>query len=326
MIAAILRAALGDARASPPRATSTTTSACRSRCCACARAHRAARDRARHEPPGRDRAARAHRAAHRRARQQRAARAPGIHGDASRRWRARTALRSRPARTGGIAVFPADDASRRLWHAARRRARARSPSRSRQRRPTSAAAPNGATVAAHAACTRRPARRAAPRMSPARHNVAQRAGRRGRALAAGCPLDAIVRGLEAFAPVQGRSRRRRSSAAAGAHADRRQLQRQPGLRARRHRRAGRRCRRRAGWCSATWARSATRARPSTPRSAPTRGARHRRAAGAPARSAPMRRAAFGSGARHFADVAALLAALRARRRRAQRCWSRARAS
>ena len=47
--------------------------------------------RARHEPPGRDRAAGRDRGADGRARQQRAARAPGVHGTASKRWRARTA-------------------------------------------------------------------------------------------------------------------------------------------------------------------------------------------------------------------------------------------
>jgi UDP-N-acetylmuramoyl-tripeptide--D-alanyl-D-alanine ligase len=69
---------------------------------------------------------------------------------------------------------------------------------------------------------------------------AQRAGRHACALAAGVPLDAVAQGLEAFEPVKGRSRALLRAAWRGAHhAGGRQLQRQPRLGARRHRRAGR---------------------------------------------------------------------------------------
>ena len=69
------------------------------------------------------------------------------------------------------------------------------------------------------------------------------------------------------------------------------------------------CPRRAGWCWATWARSATRARRSTRRSAPTRRQRGIDTfwcAGALCAHAAQ---AYGAGARHFADTPALLAAL-----------------
>jgi UDP-N-acetylmuramoyl-tripeptide--D-alanyl-D-alanine ligase len=68
------------------------------------------------------------------------------------------------------------------------------------------------------------------------HNVRNALAAIACALAAGIPVDAIVRGLEAFAPVSGRLQRKQ--AAERRHRDRRQLQRQPRLRARRHRRAG----------------------------------------------------------------------------------------
>ena len=90
-------------------------------------AHRVARGRARHEPSGRDRASWPRIArADDRAGQQRAARAPGVHGHASRRWRARTARSIAALAADGIAVFPADDALRaavaRAGRAAARRA------------------------------------------------------------------------------------------------------------------------------------------------------------------------------------------------------------
>ena len=176
---------------------------------------------------------------------------------------------------GGTAVFPADDAFAPLWRAlAGGRAAltfalaAGAGRRVRPRRmaPTAAApmrlhTPAGAAVAA-------PARRRAPQ----RAERARRHGLRARPPAA--RSTPIVRGLEAFEPVKGRSQLQTlERGGRGGHADRRQLQRQPRFGARRHRRAGRAARRRAGWCWATWARSATRGRRSTPRSAPTRAQR-----------------------------------------------------
>ena len=135
-----------------------------------------------------------------------------------------------------------------------------------------------------------------------------------------------ARGSSASAGITGRLQVKR--ARERRDRDRRQLQRQSRLGARRDRRAGRVRRRRACWCSATWARSATRGRSSIARSA--RYARERGidallALGELTRAAA---AAFGAGARHFDDVddadrRALAAALHARR---HACWSRARAS
>ena len=85
-----------------------------------------------------------------------------------------------------------------------------------------------------------------------------------------------------------------------------------------------RCPARAGWCWATWARSATRGRSSTPRSAPTR-------ASAASSSLVVGRWREHVGrrsrrARHFDDIEALIAALRAGAGVQRACWSRARAS
>ena len=117
----------------------------------------------------------------------------------------------------GIAVFPADDAHAPTWRelaGARRDAR---PSRS-TRRPTSRAA--AAWHGDHwAVAMQTPAGAAtfALRVAGA-HNVRNALAASAAALAAGCPLEAIVRGLESFAPVRGRSqaqalraRRRRAS-------------------------------------------------------------------------------------------------------------------
>ena len=105
-----------------------------------------------------------------------------------------------------------------------------------------------------------------------RHNVRNALAAVACALAAGVPLAAIAQGLEAFEPVKGRSRALGVTAGRPHHhLGRRHLQRQPRFGARRHRRAGRAARARACWCWATWARSATRARSSTPKSATTRG-------------------------------------------------------
>ena len=73
-----------------------------------------------------------------------------------------------------------------------------------------------------------------------RHNVRNSLAAVGCALAAGVPLASIAAGLEAFEPVKGRSRTLALNFGGRTdHARGRHLQRQPGLRARRHRRAGR---------------------------------------------------------------------------------------
>ena len=106
----------------------------------------------------------------------------------------------------GIAVFPADDAHAPTWRelAGARRAL---DLRARRALPTSPAAavwqrrPLGRDAAA-----RRPARRRFALRVAGRAQRPQRARRqRPAALAAGCPLDAIVRGLEASRAVRGRS-------------------------------------------------------------------------------------------------------------------------
>jgi len=103
----------------------------------------------------------------------------------------------------GVAVFPADDAFAPLW---RRMAGAR---------PVLTFALEGAAdLTAEAAWTgerwsvmlKTPAGAAAATLAAAgRHNVKNALAAAACALAAGCPLEAVVRGLEAFAPVKGRS-------------------------------------------------------------------------------------------------------------------------
>jgi len=103
----------------------------------------------------------------------------------------------------GVAVFPADDAFAPLWHAMA------------GTRPMLTFALQGtADVTAQAAWAgdqwsvvmRTPAGAAAFSLRVAGvHNVKNALAATACALAAGCPLDAIVRGLEAFAPVKGRS-------------------------------------------------------------------------------------------------------------------------
>jgi hypothetical protein len=95
--------------------------------------------------------------------------------------------------------------------------------------------------------------------------AAQRAQRAGRQRPARWPPACRWRGGAGAGrlPPGGKGRSQPAAAAAGPaarHAGGRQLQRQPRFGACRHRRAGRRCRARAGWCWATWARWATRAR------------------------------------------------------------------
>ena len=106
---------------------------------------------------------------------------------------------------------------------------------------------------------------------PGRHNVRQRArGDAAAALAIGVPLTAIVAGLAAFRPVAGRLVARHGR---GRRRHRRHLQREPRFGARGDRRARAAPRRRAGWCSATWAKSASRGPHSIARSANARARR-----------------------------------------------------
>jgi UDP-N-acetylmuramoyl-tripeptide--D-alanyl-D-alanine ligase len=102
----------------------------------------------------------------------------------------------------GMAVFPADDAFAPLWRglAAGRRSL------------TFALAPADVTGSAewrdgaYAMRLATPAGAAALRLSIAgRHNAKNALAAAAAALAAGCPLDAVVRGLELFEPVKGRS-------------------------------------------------------------------------------------------------------------------------
>ena len=177
------------------------------------------------------------------------------------RARERRARSPRSAPTAS-AVFPADDAHTPLWRELRRRAPRRSTfalddagrRRGRARLARRPLARARCSTPAGAATLRRCA-------SPARTTCATRWRRRACALAAGVPLEAIVRGLEAFAPVQrplaGASAARR---AARRHADRRHATTPIPIRCAPRSTCSPRCRRRAGWCWATWARSATRGR------------------------------------------------------------------
>jgi UDP-N-acetylmuramoyl-tripeptide--D-alanyl-D-alanine ligase len=108
---------------------------------------------------------------------------------------------------GGTAVFPADDAFAPLW---RTLAAGRTTL-------TFALAPAPADISGSAewrdgGYTMRlatPAGAASLRLSIAgRHNAKNALAAAAGALAAGCPLDAVVRGLEAFEPVKGRSQLR----------------------------------------------------------------------------------------------------------------------
>jgi UDP-N-acetylmuramoyl-tripeptide--D-alanyl-D-alanine ligase len=103
----------------------------------------------------------------------------------------------------GVAVFPADDAYTPLWHGLA------------GARPTLTFALQGsADVTAEASWSgdrwslmlHTPAGAAAATLQAAgEHNVKNALAATACALAAGCPLEAIVRGLESFAPVKGRS-------------------------------------------------------------------------------------------------------------------------
>jgi len=105
--------------------------------------------------------------------------------------------------SSGTAVFPADDPQASVWY------------RLAGERPTMTFALQGAAdVTADAAwgnggwqvLLRTPGGSTSARLRVAgRHNVKNALAATASALAAGCPLDAIVRGLEAFQPVKGRS-------------------------------------------------------------------------------------------------------------------------
>jgi hypothetical protein len=268
--------------------------------------------------PGRDRALAQHRAADGRAGQQRPARAPGVHGTVEATARENgAAIAALPA--DGVAVFPADDphvrrdvaglaGTRRVLEfgdtprfdgARRPRANRRRGLRLLGRRARSrCAAIDGAhnvrnALAAAACCHRGRASRRHHRARAGRLQAGQRPG-----------------GV-------------RMRAASGAIADRRQLQRQSRLGARRHRRARKHARRRGCWCWATWARSATRGRSSTPRWAVRR------------ERGIDRLLAFGPASRrcrrvrrrreHFETIEALCEQARSSLAAAPRCWSRARA-
>ncbi|MCK7493900.1 MAG: hypothetical protein MZW92_23420 [Comamonadaceae bacterium] len=249
--------------------------------------------------------------------QQRAARAPGVHGQRRGGGARERQRRSTRCRADGAAVFPADDAYAPLWRelAGTRRvldlraATARADVTAERR-----LAADGA--AGRWRCTRRPARptphaaRGRPRTTcttrwpppPARWPPA----RRWRAVGAG---------LAAFEPVAGRSQRcaLRWRGARVTLVDDSYNANPDSVRAAIDVLADA-ARRRAGWCWATWARSATQGPAFHAEvGAYARAARHRRAVDAPARCAAAPRA-FGAGARTSPTSTALVAALRATRR------------
>ena len=129
---------------------------------------------------------------------------------------------------------------------------------------------------------------------PGVHNVRNALAAAACALAAGVPLEAIVRGLERLPAV----RRAAAGASAAATARRSSTTATTPTPTRCAPRST--CsppaRRRACWCSATWARSATRARRSTPRSARTRSEAGIDALFALGDARAARGAAFGAGA------------------------------
>jgi UDP-N-acetylmuramoyl-tripeptide--D-alanyl-D-alanine ligase len=107
----------------------------------------------------------------------------------------------------GTAVFPADDAFAPLWRglAAGRKSLSFGLAPARADVSGSAEWRDGA----YAMTLATPAGTATLRLAVAgRHNALNALAAAAGALAAGCPLDAVVRGLEAFEPVKGRSQRR----------------------------------------------------------------------------------------------------------------------
>jgi UDP-N-acetylmuramoyl-tripeptide--D-alanyl-D-alanine ligase len=113
----------------------------------------------------------------------------------------------------GVAVYPADEAHAPIWH------------RLAGNRPSLTFALNGpADVTCHAewaadhwaALLETPAGAVTVQLSVAGwHNVKNALAATACALAAGCPLEAIQRGLESFAPVKGRSQVKRLARAGG---------------------------------------------------------------------------------------------------------------
>jgi UDP-N-acetylmuramoyl-tripeptide--D-alanyl-D-alanine ligase len=160
----------------------------------------------------------------------------------------------------GVAVFPADDAHAPTWRAL-----------AGERRVCTFALDAGATVSGEArwnddAAGGHWAMRA---QTPAGvlacdlhvaglHNVRNALAAAASALAAGCPLCGVARRRGASSATAARAR---SSTTATTPIR---------IRSAPPSTSWRRCRHRAGWSSATWARSATRVRPSTARSAPMR--------------------------------------------------------
>ena len=134
--------------------------------------------------------------------QQRAARAPGVHGQ--RRGRgARERRVDRGAGAQGTAVFPADDAFTPLW---RQLAGARRVLTFALQAPADVVAEYSWQASHWAVQLHTPAGDAAFALRVAgAHNVKNALAAATAALAAGCRCAAVVRGLEAFEPVKGRS-------------------------------------------------------------------------------------------------------------------------
>ena len=103
---------------------------------------------------------------------------------------------------------------------------------------------------------------------PGLHNVRNALAAAACAHAAGIPPAAIGAGLSAFRPYSGRLQVKKTAAGATLIDD--SYNANPGFGARRDRRARRPARARPRWCWATWAKSARRARSSTPKSGSTR--------------------------------------------------------
>ena len=239
--------------------------------------------------------------------QQRPARAPGIHGAAWRRWRARTARCSRRLPADGVAVINADDAYAGYWRGvcaprpvlrlrhrpARGRGRPLRAARFRQRHRACARrkGERGGQPAGGRACTTC----AMPWRRPRRPRPPASAWARSRA------------GSRPFAPVQGRLQR--SDGRQRRDRPRRHLQRQSGLGASPRSTCSRARRAENSWCWATWAKSARTARPSMPRSAVTPAPAASTVCTFSGESCAHAAAAFGEGARLYADVDALLAEL-----------------
>ena len=319
MIASIFRAWQGDAAFATARQLQQRhRRAADAAAPALARAsHRVGRGRARHEPSGRDRA-RWRRSPRRRSRSS-TTRSASTRSSwrASMRSRARTARRSTRSASDGVAVFPADDAHAPLWRTLAGNAAASIDLRARSPTPTSPAGALRSDDRWQRGDARTPAgdveRRAAasPAGTTSRNALAATAA----ALAAGCPLDAIVRGLDGVRRRCAAARRRSDfmRGAARVTLDRRHLQRQPRFGARRDRRA----RGAAGAALARARRHGRGRRPGpgvSPRGRRLRArARHRRALGRRRRRARARQRRSPARA-HFDDVEALVAALRRRRR------------